>query len=230
LTLAFKESIYSAALVFFNIVLRRSHMNKRRALSWLPLLVLLLACVPVYAQRPTCNQRQEDIDAVRGMPDIGADIAIVVTKATLYESASETSRALLTVERGNPLSLVSRDPVRSMYRVIDVDSAKEGWIGECAVILKLSNNRQSGPPMEEERTGTDADPQLVVSNLEKGTDLNLRINGTLYVIPANTSKTLNLKPGKYEYYAYSPGIRPAFGNDNFTKGMKYSWTFQIVQR
>jgi hypothetical protein len=181
----------------------------------------------IQAQR--CNKSPEDIKFVREMKDVGADLAVVVAEqSTIYEQPSAASKALLRVKRANFLALVKRDAVRTWYRVIEVDSATEGWIDECDVILKLTDNRESGPPLEEERVGTTQDPELSVANLEARTNLNLRLNGSLYVIPANTTKTFTLKPGKYEFYGYSPGVRPAFGNENFQAGFKYRWTFKIV--
>ncbi|MBV9210484.1 MAG: hypothetical protein JOZ52_07635, partial [Acidobacteria bacterium] len=65
---------------------------------------------------------------------------------------------------------------------------------------------------------------------ELNTDLRLRLNGTLYVIPANTTKVLTLKPGTFRYYGFSPGIRPAFGSRTFKAGYKYTWSFEIIRR
>lgn len=140
-----------------------------------------------------------------------------------------TSRALLQVKRNDFLSLVERSPVGEWYRVVEVESATEGWVNARDVIIKLTAETSAGPPIEEEATGGTSDPEVAITNAEKGTDLNLRLNGTLYVIPANSTKAVTLKAGNFKYYGYSPGIRPAFGNRAFKAGYKYTWTFQIVR-
>jgi hypothetical protein len=221
---------------------------KSQSKHWIAAFLLLLSCVPAIAQRQTRQrretgqakaqqeaqereQRRRDEEDVRKMPDPGADLAFVVAqRASIREEPKTSSPVLKQVERGEVLALVEREPVGTWYRVIHVDSAIEGWVDESVVIIKLTANRYNAPPLEEEETGTTQSPELSVSNLEPATDLNLRINGTLYVIRANSTRTLKLEPGKYEYYGWSPGIRPAIGGDNLRSGLKYKWTFRIVRR
>jgi hypothetical protein len=214
-------------------------MLKRKQAYWL-LILLIATCSSIMAQRPQtqsqraqeeAEQRRRDEEAVRNMPDYGADIAVVATsEATIYAEARATSRALLQVKRNDFLALVERAPVGGWYRVVEVDSATEGWVNGRDVIIKLTSETSAGPPIEEEATGTKSDPEVAITNAETGTDLSLRLNGTLYVIPANTTKVLTLKPGTFKYYGYSPGIRPAFGSRTFEAGYRYTWKFEIVRR
>lgn len=205
-------------------------MNRLTSPRWLIALLLVLAATPAPAQTQNCQKSQEDLTAVRDMKDIGLDVALVVSEqATIREQPNATSRALRGVKRADALALVKREPTRAWYKVIEIDSATEGWINDCDVIIKLTTNKEQGPPLEEERGTTADSAELSVSNLEPVTDLSLRLNGTLYVVPHNSSKTFTLKPGRYDFYAFSPGIRPAFGGENFKAGIRYSWTFHIVQ-
>jgi hypothetical protein len=215
---------------------------------WMAAFLLLLICVPAYAQRESRQrretgqskaqqeaqereQRRLDEEAVRKMPDPGADLAFVVAqRADIHEEPNTSSRVLKQVERGDALALIERKPVGTWYKVIEVDSAVEGWVDESLVVIKLTANRYNAPPFEREDTGTKQNPELSVSNLEPSTDLNLRINGTLYVIRANSTRTLTLEPGRYEYYGWSPGVRPAIGGDDLRAGSRYTWTFRIVRR
>jgi len=204
--------------------------SPRASFAFLFFAACLAASAP-YAKAQRCNKSPDDIQAVRDMKDVGSDFVIVVAaQSTIYAQPDAASKALLRVKRSDFLALVKRDPVRSWHRVIEIDSATEGWINECDVVIKLTTAAESGPPLEQERVGTTEDPELNVSNLDPSTKLNLRLNGTLYVIPANTTKTFTLKPGKYEFYGYSPGIRPAFGNETFQLGIKYSWSFRVVRQ
>jgi hypothetical protein len=214
----------------------------------LVVLLVLLACVPAHGQRQprpragagqtaaqrdahAREQRRRDEEAVRNMPDTGADQAFVVaTRTDLREEPSASGRVLRQVERGDVLALMQRAPVGNWYQVIHVDSAVEGWIEAGAVVIKLTANRYNAPEFEQEQTEAGRKPEISISNLEPATDLNLRINGKLYVIRANTTRTLSFEPGKYEYYGWSPGVRPAIGGNDLRSGMKYSWTFRIVRR
>jgi len=139
-------------------------MTTSTKLTHLVACLIALTCIMTVAQTASaqrCNKRPEDLKFVREMKDVGADLAVVVAEqSTIYEQPSAASKALLRVKRANFLALVKRDAVRTWYRVIEVDSATEGWIDECDVILKLTDNRESGPPLEEEPVGTIEDPEL----------------------------------------------------------------------
>lgn len=206
----------------------------KQKVFWSILLSILVFSFPAFGQKQTPQEREQrlrDEESVRNMPDPGSDIAFVVAlKANIREDANKTSSVLKQVGRGEALALIKREPVGTWYRVIHVDSAIEGWIDESAVIIKLTANRYNAPRFEEERTRSELNPEVSITNLEKSTDLNLRINGTLYVIPANSTRTLTLEPGRYEYYGWSPGIRPAIGGHDLTRGVRYSWSFKIMRR
>lgn len=206
-------------------------MTKPHVPRLLFVFLLMLTGIPAAAQSQNCQKSPIDLYAVREMKDFGFDVALVVSEnATIREEPSATSRALRGVKRSDALALVKREPARVWYRVIEIDSATEGWINDCDVIIKLTKNKDQGPPLEQERSQNSDAAELRVSNLEVATDLNLRINGSLYVIPRNSTKTFTLKPGRYEFYGYSAGVRPAFGGDNFESGIRYVWTFQIVRQ
>ena len=195
------------------------------------ILSVCFAAFAQYAKAQGCTKDPDDVRAVRDMKDVGVDFAVVVADhSMIYAQPDYGSKALRPVKRPALLSLVKRESVGSWYRVVEIDSATEGWINECDVIIKLTTHPETGPTLEEERVGTTEDPELNISNLEPSTNLNLRLNGTLYVVPANTTKTFTLKPGKYEFYGYSPGVRPAFGSDTFKAGSRYRWTFKIINK
>ncbi len=201
---------------------------------WAAFFLLFLFCVSGYAQKQTPRereQRRQDEEAVRNMPDSGSDLAFVVAqKANIRENADRTSKVLIQIERGEALALIEREPVGTWYKVIHVDSAVEGWIDASVVVIKLTANRYNAPRFQEERTEVEQNPEVSITNLEKSTDLNLRINGTLYVIRANTTKAMTFEPGNYEYYGWSPGVRATIGKGDLRKGVRYSWTFRILRR
>ncbi|MCO6509774.1 MAG: SH3 domain-containing protein [Aridibacter famidurans] len=198
----------------------------------LGLVVIFLSLLPAYAQSDQDpEQRRHDVETIRNFPDPGSDMAYVVaTKANMRAEPKLDGRILRQVERGEALALVERFKTGSWYRVIHVPSADEGYIHESVVVLKLTANRYNAPPLSSQRVAGQTDPSLEVTNLERETDLNLRINGALYVVRAGSTITMNLEPGEYEYYGWSPGVRPAIGKNNLTLGYKYSWTFRIVRR
>lgn len=186
---------------------------------------------PAGQQQSQAEERRRFEEEVRQLPDPGTDLAFVFSpQADIHEEPRATSPVLMSVKRPQALALSEREPQGGWLRVIHIDTATEGWIPGDAVVVKYTAQESSGPPLEVEDVESDKSPELVVTNLEQGTDLNLRINGTLYVIRRNTSRTFTLQPGTYKYYGYSPGIAPARGQDTLQRGKRYSWTFQIVTR
>lgn len=176
-------------------------------------------------------QRLADEESVKKMPDPGADIAFVVaTKANIREEPNKASGILLEIKRGEALSLIEREPTGTWYRVIHVESGLEGWIDQSVVIPKFTANRYTAPDFDKEVTEANSNPAVKITNQERATDLNLRINGDLYVIKAGTTRSFTLQPGPYEYYGWSPGIRATFGKSELSKGVVYSWTFFIKRR
>jgi hypothetical protein len=183
------------------------------------------------SQRQAEDARRRFEEEVRRLRDQGTDLAFVYSvQAAIHEEANSTSPTLMKVKRGEALALAEREPEEGWYRVIHIDTATEGWIDARDVVIKLSAEERSGPPLVEEEAGANQNPELSVTNEEQGTDLNLRINGTLYVVRRGTTRTLTLQPGTYRYYGYSPGIAPARGENFLQAGKRYSWTFRIIRR
>jgi hypothetical protein len=210
------------------------------------LLVLLALTLSVFAQRTPIKspvgatktvqtakekeQRRIDEETVKNMKDAGFDLAVVVKDSAIRETAAVKGKPLLTVKRGVFLSLVIREADKNWYNVVDADSGTEGWINGNDVVIKLTENKVTGPPLEEEDAVNNALPEVSVSNLEEKTTLRIRLNGKLYLIPPGTTKVVQLPAGNFKYYGWSPGIRPATGSRVIEKGKKYSWRFKIFRR
>jgi hypothetical protein len=210
------------------------------------LLVILALTITVFAQPTTTKkpvntakivqdaqdkaQRLRDEETVRKMEDPGFDLAVVVKDGAIRETAGIKGKLLSSVKRGDFLSLVEKEPSANWYKVVQADSGTEGWIDGKFVVIKLTANKFTGPPLEEEDVAKNLAPEVSITNLEEGTTLRIRLNGKLYMIPPGTTKTVQLTEGKFIYYGWSPGIRPATGNSYLQKGKKYSWRFKINRR
>lgn len=172
-------------------------------------------------------QRQKDEQDVAQMRDFGFDGAVVTKPSSIRETGTLKGKILLAVKRGEILSLVGRDAVKNWYNVVDEKTGTEGWIDGNTVVIKFTDNTETGPPLKEEVAEANLDPQISITNAEKVTALRIRINKTLYIIEPQTTKIVTIKAGKFTYYGWSPGIRPATGGKVLEKGKKYSWVFQI---
>ena len=203
------------------------------------LLVVVALTTTVFAQKTKTKtvqttqekeQRLRDEETVRNMQDPGFDVAVVVKDGAIRETAGLKGKLLSSVKRGVFLSLVDKVPSANWYKVVEADSGTEGWIDGRFVVIKLTANTVTGPPLEEADVADNLAPEVSITNLEEGTTLRIRLNGKLYMIPPGTTKTVQVTEGKFTYYGWSPGIRPATGNSILKKGKKYSWTFKINRR
>lgn len=206
-------------------------MSKKTNVSVL-MLCLLAFTVSVFSQTAAQikAQRLKDEQDVARMADFGFDGAVVTKTSSIRETGVLKGKVLLAVKRGDILSVVSRDAVRNWYNVVDEKTGIEGWIDGTAVIIKLTSNTETGPPLHEESVSNNLDPQVSITNSEQTTALRIRINGILHVIEPQTTKMITVKAGKFSYYGWSPGIRPATGSKVLEKGKKYSWNFRINRR
>ncbi len=200
------------------------------------LLVILALTVTVFAQKTKTKtiqttqekeQRLRDEENVRKMDDPGFDLAVVVKDGAIRETTGLKGKILSNVKRGAFLSLVDKVPSANWYKVVEADTGNEGWIDGRFIVIKLTSNTVTGPPLEEKDAADNAAPEVSITNLEEKTTLRIRLNGALYTIPPGATKTIQVKEGKFTYYGWSPGIRPATGNSLLKKGKKYSWTFKI---
>ena len=217
-------------------------MGDRYTIVELFLLFILILSQPGFGQIPTARQkaakatqdqaqRRADEEAVRRMADSGADMAFVVAlKANIREEPNKSSSILKEVNRGEALSLVEREPTGTWYHVIHIDSAIEGWIDQSVIVNKFTANKYTAPEFQEEESEVYENPKVKITNQERYTDLNLKMNGILYVIKADTTRTFILPSGPYEYYGWSPGVRATFGKQILNKGNVYSWAFFIRRR
>lgn len=175
-------------------------------------------------------QRRVDEQRVAKMEDTGFDLAVVVKASSIRETPDAKGALLSSVKRGEFLSLVQKEAENDWYKVVRESDGLEGWIDGKAVVIKLTGNTVTGPPLVEEDAAPDIAPVVSVTNLERKTTLRIRLNGKLFLIPPGTTKIVQMSAGKFNYYGWSPGIRAATGSSYLQNGKKYVWTFKINRR
>jgi len=127
------------------------------------LLVILALTITAFAQPRTIKkpvntaktiqdakdkeQRRQDEETVRKMEDPGFDLAVVVKDGAIRETASARGKLLSSVKRGDFLSLVEKESSANWYKVVQADSGTEGWIDGKFVVIKLTANKVTGPPL-----------------------------------------------------------------------------------
>lgn len=162
--------------------------------------------------------------------DIGIDVAIVAENNYSFRERLDSpllGSPLRLLEKGDMLALLERVPTGDYYNVIDIETNTEGWIHKDFVSIKLTDKPNPPPDFEETRTRSDVDPTLTITNQTDKT-LRLRLGGQLHIIAPRVEKTVELRPGKYKFFASVPGMIPVVGNHYFSKGITTSWRFFIT--
>jgi len=190
------------------------------------LIALLLV---ILAATPICSTGYPQHRESSSGEDVGIDTAVVIAiRANLRERPSPSSAIVREVERGDMLALVNRNPVGPWYRVIHIRSSNEGWINGNTIRLRYTDKPKGGPVFEERSAGTNEDPSIQVTN-DSGSILYLKVgDDDRIAISPHATRTMTKPPGRYSFYASSPGVLPAFGEHDFRSGIIYEWTFYIV--
>jgi tetratricopeptide (TPR) repeat protein len=238
------NAIYGLGLVYYNqnnkVGLKTqidalSSLDEEKTASLKDYLNKLGPTPPGITRKPVVKsaQRIKDEKTVAAMADFGFDGALVISASAIRQTASRTGKVLLAVKRNDILSLSDKSDSNGFYQVIDEKTGIDGWIDGNTVVIKLTGNTEnSGPALNDDGESENvlANPVVSITNGEKKTTLKMKLNGVLYLIPPQTTKVVTVKAGKFTYYGWSPGIRPATGKSTLEKGKKYSWNFKIYRR
>jgi hypothetical protein len=205
-------------------------MKPNLSLLWLFAVVVLLTFTPFRARAQIVGYLQNGPERAKSTyQDPGVDLGVVVvSKANLREEPNTSSRVIRQLQNGEIVVLISGVPTGSWYNVIHVDSSEEGWINNSTIKIKYTERRKSPPVFQERETGTIDDPRIEITN-DSNRPLYLKLGDSdRFLISPREMKILSRQPGKYDFYASSPGVIPALGEKDFRAGITYQWRFYIV--
>ena len=205
---------------------QKGYFELRRAMNLVPL------PSPIPPQRAESTARP-DTPASSFFPDEadpGVDFATVIaSRANLRQGHDGASSVLLEVRNGEDLVLLNRTPTGPWYNVLHVDSSTDGWIHGSVIRLVYTRKARPAPVLRAERVDIYSDPRIELDNKSYLT-INLRVGETIYSIPPYSTRSVTFPSGVHKYYASAPGVLPAMGEQTFSVGYRYTWTFTIVTR
>ena len=196
-------------------------------LSQLLLIFAVLACSTgsAFAQRSIYNDDPEQ------------KVTVKVKEANLRQEATTKSEIVAKVKEGETFTVLETDG--SWYKV-ETDDA-EGWLHKSTVrtdsededsvaaapVPKTTRKPLSGGDSPFRSTYTGGTEAEIVINNDSEKNMTLKFGGVRYSIPSNSSKSITVAGGNYEFHASAPGVRPATGVRAFNAGYNYSWRFFI---
>lgn len=159
--------------------------------------------------------------------DYGVDVGVVIGQKTQLSSEPlKAARSISSLKQGSIVVILDREENDGWLNVLDVKTAKEGWIPKKLLKIQHTKNPSQGANFQTEYIPNLTTPEVAIENASYK-DLNLKVGSEIYPIPAHSNRTVSIDPGMYKYYASAPGVIPAIGERAFENGTRYTWKFWI---
>ena len=161
------------------------------------------------------------------------DASVSSRAANLRSKPSTKSRVVRVLPRGTNLSITDRKG--NWYRVRSENAS--GWMHAVTIRFTEKSGRKPVTTRKRERgklpikaifAGETNNPTLTITN-NSIRKLDLVLGNVLYVIDPGIEKTIELRPGSYEFSAEARGLRPIVGVKRFVKKRSYTWVFNIEE-
>ena len=124
------------------------------------------------------------------------------------------------------LALVSREASGGFYRVIEIESGKQGFVRAEEVEVRFTAQPRAASPFRAQRVDDTSPPAVTVNN-DSDRDITLTLDAEVFSIAPRSERTITVRPGRVSYVAGAPGVIPAMGTEEFARGHVYTWRFWI---
>jgi hypothetical protein len=152
-------------------------------------------------------------------------LGLTTKNSKIRDFPNKNSKTSATLKINTQVFLYSLDTINGYYKIIHIESNKEGWLHHTTVkLVKELPKNESSPFTAERSYGTEC---LVDVFNNTSISMTLKIDTNYYYFEPKEKKSLSLYPNRYSYVASAPFVIPYFGEENFNAGYKYSWTFYI---
>lgn len=160
--------------------------------------------------------------------DPGVDIGwVITTRANLRSEPYADAPIVRELVERELVVLLSRSHVNGWYHVIHVDSADEGWISGYVIKVRYTSSPRPAPTFTPSYVDSYSNPTVSVTNDSYKT-LTLSVAGTRYSIAPHSTRSITVRPGRFDFYATAPGVVPLAGTKVWEVGYEYTWRFWIV--
>jgi tetratricopeptide (TPR) repeat protein len=183
------------------------------------------------AARATTGVAEMPIPATPPPPPQSVDKArLRVARGNLRSGPSTSDKVVTRLTKGALLALLDREPTGGWYPVVDVASAKQGWIHGDLLQLELAEGEAAArpSPFRGVKVADEAPPRVRVQN-DSDLTLMLTLGEEHHSIPPRSVRDLAAAPGRLRYIGAAPGVLPAVGNQLFEQGHEYTWRFWIAK-
>jgi len=136
------------------------------------------------------------------------------------------SHVIRKVLPGTQLYVFSDETKNGFYKVIDIKSAKIGWISK--ELINKTGNVNINSTGAFQSTGTTSEYESSVSIKNKSSSyITLIVGKESFELNPTTTDIKSISPGKKYYIATAPGVIPVSGYQTFESYHGYLWEFWI---
>ncbi len=150
------------------------------------------------------------------------------TKQVNFRNGPGTEFAVISsIPAGSQIFIISTESVNDFYNIIDIATDKEGYIHKSYVKIGDEVKINSEGVFQFSGKSNSSNATLEIFN---NTDITmtLTLNKERFSFSPHEKRSIEYKPGKWNYRASAPGVIPDIGTEVLQGNSVYQWEFYIV--
>jgi len=150
------------------------------------------------------------------------------TKQVNFRNGPGTEFAVISsISAGSQIFIISTESVNDFYNIIDIATDKEGYIHKSYVKIGDEVKINSEGAFQFSGKSNSSNATLEIYN---NTDITmtLTLNKERFSFSPHEKRSIEYKPGKWNYRASAPGVIPDIGTEVLQGNSVYQWEFYIV--
>lgn len=150
------------------------------------------------------------------------------TKQVNFRNGPGTEFAVISsISAGSQIFIISTESVNDFYNIIDIATDKEGYIHKSYVKIGDEVKINSEGVFQFSGKSNSSNATLEIYN---NTDITmtLTLNKERFSFSPHEKRSIEYKPGKWNYRASAPGVIPDIGTEVLQGNSVYQWEFYIV--
>lgn len=157
-------------------------------------------------------------------------VARAKRKINLHIEPNSQSGTVMKLNTTNAIFVITTDKINDFYHVIDIQTAKEGYVHRLDVNLREKVEEHKGNILTiSGEISSDSISDIIIKN-DTESYIFVKFNDLTFRFSPGEIRDISLLPGNYRYVAYSQGVMPIVGTEELQAGKLYEWEFYRTKR
>lgn len=160
--------------------------------------------------------------------DVGFDpfLGQTTSAVNFRNGPSSSSGKIKTLSAGITIYVYSDQSVNGYYKAIDVMTSDIGWVYKKYVQYVQDIEVSESGAFQSTGYSSNYNSEVNIENKSSYT-IKLIVDTETFTLSPNSTKKLDIKPGRKYYIASAPGVIPASGYQSFESNNGYEWSFWV---